>query len=321
MATESNPNDIVIKATQVRLLLDFAQSNNLEVSPDQIARFHQAKQKPDEYERLDILFNELSHLIHPVTIATLHASDDYAASLLDPLYNYDNQHVLSPRQKTKSLLTFTTIVTITLLILIITRGMYNHILDVLYITPEVLKSAPSTLLDFPFYKILILFQISLDHLVPFTYGALGACAYVLIEGNNFIWNKQFDAHLIPKDKMRIVIGALSGVIGIMLFRPLFGDQTPANALMDLGEASVAFIAGYSTDFLFERLNKIISAIVPRSQGTTQKENKASSRHSSIVEHRNVNEGKGQPNNRLVVEKQGDPMKVSSSLQGKDLSLS
>ena len=314
MMTDSFPNEVEIKTTQVRILLDYAQSNNLEVTSDQLTRYHEVNQDSEGYQKLDILFNELSQLVHPVTINTLHASDDHAADLLDPLYKGNgSQTWSSPRQQTKDLLTFTWITTTILLLLVMGRGMFNHILDLLNVTQDVIRENPNFIFDVSSFHFLILFQIFLDHLVPFTYGALGACAYVMIEGNNFIWNKTFDAHLIPKDRMRILIGALSGVIGIMLFKPLFGDQTATTALLDLSEAGIAFIAGYSTDFLFERLSRIISAIVPRTQETPQKETIKPFTKKSLTAGENAGAGKEHSKSRLIVENTIDPKNEGKSL--------
>lgn len=149
-----------------------------------------------------------------------------------------------------------------MLCLIVARGMLVRALDRFYILPETKDQSA-------LHASLFFLYVLLNKLLPFTYGALGACSYVMIEGNLWIWNKTFDANLIPKDKMLILIGALSGVVNTELFKPLIGSSPSLDQMINLGEAGITFLAGYSTDFLFERLNRIISAVMPRAQGKPQ----------------------------------------------------
>lgn len=62
--------DSTIKATQVRILLDYAQTHNSGVTQDHILRFHEASRNTHGLFQLDVLFAELSALVHPVTIHT-----------------------------------------------------------------------------------------------------------------------------------------------------------------------------------------------------------------------------------------------------------
>jgi hypothetical protein len=163
----------------VQILLDYAQDNNKGVTAEQITRFHKARETLNG-EELEILYNELASLVHPVTIDTLYATDDMVAKTLDEVFG-EKKPVPTPREATKKSLSSISWITAGLLLLVIASSFLDRIIDIFSITPE---SIPGRRLD----TALILLQAFLITLIPFTYGAIGACAYVLIEGHLWVWN-------------------------------------------------------------------------------------------------------------------------------------
>lgn len=242
----------------VAVLLEYAKAHNKGVSAEQISRFHRARATGNA-EALDILYNELAALVFPVTVDTLYATDDTAAKVLDEALG-DRKPDPTPREATKRALRWTASITFTLLLLIIANNMLQRVMGVLDVT---LEQFPKFNLD----TLLILLGTLLDSTVPMIFGALGACAYLLMEGHMWIWNKTFSANLIQRDHIKLVIGALSGLIIIELIWPQPNPGGPVLGSVSVGKAGLAFLAGYSTDFLFETIKRLIGALLPRTEQT------------------------------------------------------
>ena len=242
----------------VAVLLEYAKTHNKGISAEQISRFHRARAAPNT-EALDILYNELAALVFPVTVDTLYATDDAAARVLDEALG-DRKPDPTPRERTKRALRWTAIITSTLLLLIIANNMLQRVMSLLDVTPE---SVPRFTLD----TLLILLGTFLDSTLPMIFGALGACAYLLIEGHLWVWNKTFSANLIQRDHIKLVIGALSGLIIIELIWPQTSSGASVLGSVSVGKASLAFLAGYSTDFLFETMKRLIGSVLPRTDQT------------------------------------------------------
>jgi hypothetical protein len=97
-------------------------------------------------------------------------------------------------------------------------------------------------------------------LLPWGYGALGACAYLLRSGHYFIYQRSFDLRRTPEYFNRVLLGAISGGT-IILFASYRANDD--DTVVHLSSAALGFIAGYSTDFLFNTIERIITAIFPR----------------------------------------------------------
>jgi hypothetical protein len=100
----------------------------------------------------------------------------------------------------------------------------------------------------------------LESLVPWAYGALGACAYLLRSAHTYIYRRCFDLRRKPEYFNRILLGAISGG-AIILYTKYLVDQD--GTTVSLGSAALGFIAGYSTDFLFNTIERIVTAIFPK----------------------------------------------------------
>jgi hypothetical protein len=100
----------------------------------------------------------------------------------------------------------------------------------------------------------------LQSLLPWAYGGLGACAYMLRSAHYFIYQRSFDVRRTPEYFNRIGLGAISGGAIILFVNNLMNDD---GSSINLGSAALGFVAGYSTDFLFNTIERIVTAIFPK----------------------------------------------------------
>ena len=98
-------------------------------------------------------------------------------------------------------------------------------------------------------------------LLPWAYGGLGACAYMLRSAHYFIYQRSFDTRRTPEYFNRILLGAISGG-AIILFTEYLANADEGSAV-HLGSAALGFVAGYSGDLLFNTIERIVSAIFPK----------------------------------------------------------
>jgi hypothetical protein len=123
------------------------------------------------------------------------------------------------------------------------------------LTSAYIVSSPAAELDPPpwFVRIAKL-------LIPWAYGGLGACAYMLRSAHTFMYQRCFDVRRKPEYLNRIFLGAISGGAVVVLIDELAGDS---GTTVRLSASALGFIAGYSTDFLFNAVERIVAAILPR----------------------------------------------------------
>jgi hypothetical protein len=100
----------------------------------------------------------------------------------------------------------------------------------------------------------------LQSLQPWAYGGLGACAYMLRSAHYHIYQRSFDVRRTPEYFNRIGLGAISGGAIILFVNNLVNDD---DSSINLGSAALGFVAGYSTDFLFNTIERIVTAIFPK----------------------------------------------------------
>jgi hypothetical protein len=103
----------------------------------------------------------------------------------------------------------------------------------------------------------------LESLLPWTYGALGSCAYLLRSGHYFIYERSFDLRRKPEYFNRVLLGAISGGAIILFVNYLVDD---GGTVLHLSSAALGFVAGYSTDFLFNTIERVVAAIFPKTDG-------------------------------------------------------
>lgn len=103
-------------------------------------------------------------------------------------------------------------------------------------------------------------------LVPYAFGGLGACAYLLRSAHTYIYRRTFDVRREPEYFNRILLGTIAGGTIIMLMDKTVGDE---ESTVPLSAAALGFIAGYSTDFLFNKIQQIISVLLPKGDGDSE----------------------------------------------------
>lgn len=117
----------------------------------------------------------------------------------------------------------------------------------------------------------VLFMV--HYLIPFLYGALGADAFLIRETTHQLRTREFDPRRIPENAARFLLGTLSGGVIILFVNPEVMDwlspqangtaQSPALDARQVGSAALGFIAGYSNDFLFSVIERVIRSITLR----------------------------------------------------------
>jgi hypothetical protein len=113
----------------------------------------------------------------------------------------------------------------------------------------------------------------LNRLLPIFYGALGAAAYLLRMLIPHIRNRTFNKKHAGSISVRICLGMLSGV-AIQWF--LINDQQQTQIFeRSLSTSALAFLAGYSVDFLFDIMDRFILGL--KGTKTTSEQSSQSSR--------------------------------------------
>jgi hypothetical protein len=102
---------------------------------------------------------------------------------------------------------------------------------------------------------------TLESLLPWAYGALGSCAYLLRSAHYYIYQRSFDLRRKPEYFNRVLLGAISGGAIILFVNYLVDDGS--GTVLHLSSAALGFVAGYSTDFLFNTIERVIAAIFPK----------------------------------------------------------
>jgi len=101
------------------------------------------------------------------------------------------------------------------------------------------------------------------YLLPLLYGLLGGFAYVLRNLANETKNLVFSAESNIKYMLRIHLGALAGLtIGL-----LWGDIEKQQFIASLSPLAISFVAGYSVEFVFSFVDKIIEMVAKKKEPT------------------------------------------------------
>jgi hypothetical protein len=89
---------------------------------------------------------------------------------------------------------------------------------------------------------------------------LGSCVYLLRSAHTFIAERTFDVRRKPEYFNRIILGTIGGG-AIVLFVNQVGTEN--GNVIQLSAAALGFLGGYSTDFLFNTIERVINAILPK----------------------------------------------------------
>jgi hypothetical protein len=100
----------------------------------------------------------------------------------------------------------------------------------------------------------------LELVTPWMYGGLGACVYLLRSAHTYIYKRTFDIRRKPEYFNRILLGMIAGGAIIMFANNVAGDD---GTVIQLGSAALGFLAGYNTDLLFNAMERVINALLPK----------------------------------------------------------
>ncbi|MBI1205725.1 MAG: hypothetical protein GC191_00395 [Azospirillum sp.] len=100
----------------------------------------------------------------------------------------------------------------------------------------------------------------LQNITPFLYGGIGACLYLLRSLHTYISDRSFDELRVPEYNNRILLGVVGGGAIVMLVDQVTTEDGTA---IQLSAAALGFLAGYSSDFLFNTVERITAAILPK----------------------------------------------------------
>ena len=103
-----------------------------------------------------------------------------------------------------------------------------------------------------------LIALTIKELGPFVMGLLGASTYLLRAAHGYISDRTFDMKRTPEYYNRLLLGFIGG--GIVL---LFVDPKSVG----YGQDAICFTIGYSTDTLFDLVERVAAAIAPKPQDT------------------------------------------------------
>jgi hypothetical protein len=153
----------------------------------------------------------------------------------------------------------------------------------------------------------------LETLLPWAYGALGSCAYLLRSAHYFIYQRSFDLRRKPEYFNRVLLGAISGGAIILFVNYLVDD---GGTVLHLSSAALGFVAGYSTDFLFNAIERVVAAIFPKTEGDPKVQPaKAAAKPRRVAGNGNspgdTGNGDGKPDEPEKQDKQRKPSKKTS----------
>lgn len=98
-------------------------------------------------------------------------------------------------------------------------------------------------------------------LIPWAYGGLGSCAYLLRSAHTYIHERTFNIRRKPEYFNRIILGTISGGAIILFVNYVSSDGE--GTTIKLSSAALGFLGGYSTDFLFNTIERVVTALLPK----------------------------------------------------------
>lgn len=102
----------------------------------------------------------------------------------------------------------------------------------------------------------------LGYFDPFLYGAVGAWIYLYRTLSTFYADRVMHPAKLSTDWLRLFMGTLAGGLIVQLFGEMFQDMQTYSA------AAIGFLAGYSTEFFYQFLDRVIRAIFPKEISST-----------------------------------------------------
>ena len=227
-AIESGKEELEDKTIQgINAASAFLSLENLPAASDQMA--------------FESAYRELAQLVAPVSAASLSATDDKQGRTF-PFFGW------TLRSEAKIWSRCLWLYTGLLAVLIIAAENYTDILEEFYARDEQTENL------FPYSLAIVL-----DNIIPFFYGALGAIAFLLRSAHEFLHKRTFDQNRIPEYYNRIFLGLVAGGTIELFVNQIATDD----GVIELSASALAFLAGYSSDFLFSTIERVSVAILPK----------------------------------------------------------
>jgi hypothetical protein len=202
----------------------------------------------EERTNFETAYYNLAQRIGPVTWKTFSAtSDRYGRrSVFAPIVSYINKGTISHARIWSRTLWFWTIFFI--LLVLIGENLQEYL--------DIFSPADSESVQRGDSANTGRLTFWLSKIVPFLYGALGSCAFLLRSCHKFMYARTFDPRRLPEYYNRILLGFLAGGTILLYINP---ESTPQK----VGATALAFLAGYSTDFLFTTIERVAAAVLPK----------------------------------------------------------
>jgi hypothetical protein len=201
-----------------------------------------------QHSRFQLAYSELQRTTHPVTAATLKAtSRDHSKKGRQVLGIFPRY---SSAENWSLKMWLTTVATVCF---ILATEFFNNYLPVWHpLDPDV--EVVGVQYRYVFSEIAMM-------LLPFAYGLFGACAYLLRASHWHFSNRTFELNRIAEYKNRMMLGFISGG-GMNLFvSEVLVENTDGTT--QLSASAVAFLAGYNTEYLFQLLERLSQALLPK----------------------------------------------------------
>jgi hypothetical protein len=87
-----------------------------------------------------------------------------------------------------------------------------------------------------------------------------ACVYLLRSAHIHIHQRSFDVRRKPEYLNRILLGTMAGGAIMLFVNEVMNDN---DEIIHLSAAALGFLAGYNTDFLFNSIERVAAALLPK----------------------------------------------------------
>lgn len=206
--------------------------------------------EPEEVKTIANYYQILEHQLGPITARTLKATDTHGDT------HYRNS---AAGRHAISLWTITGLVVVSIFLL----EWHERSL------PEGAKA------DTGFLDVLAVF------ILPFVYGSLGSCVYLLRVTEKRLRHRDFDCARIPEHWNRLVLGTLSGGAIILVMQQVIESTAIGNGV-PVTAALLGFLAGYSVDFLFDVIDRILERLLPKGPATAKDQKNLQKKQDAVL---------------------------------------
>lgn len=190
----------------------------------------------DQRIALEAAYLDLGQLLAPINVQTLRStSDEYARA-------HQNRKISRARIWTMRMWVWT--------------GLFAILAVAMAVFEKLVPQAGGT-------RWIVLVNPLIEYSLPFTYGAIGAGAYLLRSAVIHIAAREFDPIFIPQWRTRLTLGTIMGGIAYFIL-----TKTPLSSVgggvdsINIAPGLFGFLAGYFNERLFMTLQRLADAVFP-----------------------------------------------------------